>query len=324
ILFVAENDSLFMRVPGPGLYSIGINGTEHVLKTENNLVFFPGEVTFEGGLFLIEYTGNHSLFYLSQSDSGSYLIRRIPFFLSLVPPLIAIIFALLLKEVLVSLFMGVWSGVIILGGLQFDSLYHILLSFWKVVQVHIIQAINDTGHISIIVFSMLIGGMVALISKNGGMAGVVKKLSKYAKDRKSSQLVTWLLGIVVFFDDYANTLVVGNTMRPVTDRYKVSREKLSYLVDSTAAPIAATAFITTWIGAQLAYIQSGITGLDLGSDISPYSLFFSSLQFSYYPFLTIIFMVMLILTGREFGPMYSAEKRALKGLPVSENQQKND
>ena len=324
IEFVAQNDSLFLKTGNHGVYRLHVDGENFYLSSKNNLALFPKPISRQGNLFLIQGEKGYSLFHLSDQGGGKFRIRHIPFFLSILPPLIAIFFALLLKEVLVSLFLGVWSGVLILGGLRFDSLYQILLSVWHVIQIHVVEALTDSGHISIIVFSMLIGGMVALISKNGGMAGVVQKLAKYAKDRRSSQLVTWLLGIVVFFDDYANTLVVGNTMRPITDMYKVSREKLSYLVDSTAAPVAATAFITTWIGAQLAYIQSGISGLELGDNVSPYSIFFSSLQFAYYPFLTIIFMLMIIMTGREFGPMLAAEKRAVQGHVISGQQLRSD
>lgn len=324
IEFVAQNDSLFLKTGDEGVYSIRVDGEKFYMKAHNNRALFPKAMTREGNLFLIQHDQGYALFHLSDLGAGEFRIRHIPFFLSIIPPLVAIFFALLLKEVLVSLFLGVWAGVLILGGLKFDSLYQILFSIWSVIQVHVVEALTDSGHISIIVFSMLIGGMVALISKNGGMAGIVQKLAKYAKDRKSSQMVTWLLGIVVFFDDYANTLVVGNTMRPITDMYKVSREKLSYLVDSTAAPVAATAFITTWIGAQLAYIQSGISGLELGDNVSPYSIFFSSLQFAYYPFLTVIFMVLIILTGKEFGPMVMAEKRAVQGQVMSGQQKHAD
>ena len=125
------------------------------------------------------------------------------------------------------------------------------------------RPLTDSDHVAVILFSMLIGGMVAIISKNGGMAGVVNLLSRYAKDAKSSQLVTWFLGIAIFFDDYANTLIVGNTMRPVTDKHRVSREKLAYIVDSTAAPVAAIAFVTTWVGAELGYIKDAATSLGI-------------------------------------------------------------
>ncbi|MCB0541599.1 MAG: Na+/H+ antiporter NhaC family protein, partial [Bacteroidetes bacterium] len=127
-------------------------------------------------------------------------------------------------------------------------------------------------------------------------------------------MATWFLGIAIFFDDYANTLIVGNTMRPITDKLKISREKLAYLVDSTAAPVAAIGFITTWIGSELVYIKDGISKIPNGANLfgSEYSVFISSLQFMFYPILTLIFMFFLIWKGRDFGPMLKAEQNARK------------
>ena len=211
------------------------------------------------------------IYHISQASSGQYRIRTIPLWMSIIPPLVAIGLALLFKEVILSLFIGIWSGAFIVSGLRFDTM---LYSFWAVVNKYIINALNDTGHLSVIVFSLLIGGMVAIISRNGGMAGVVSSLSKYAKSPRSSQFITWLLGVAIFFDDYANTLIVGNTMRSVTDKFRISREKLAYIVDSTAAPVSAIAFITTWIGAELGYIEGGIAIIDgFDKSLSPYSYF---------------------------------------------------
>jgi Na+/H+ antiporter NhaC len=196
-------------------------------------------------------------------------VRRIPFWLSILPPVVAIALALIFKEVVVSLFAGVWTGAFIAGGLRVDSFYWFFESILSVVQRYVINALADTGHLSVIIFSLLIGGMVAIISKNGGMAGVVIS---------TSQFITWLLGVAIFFDDYANTLIVGNTMRSVTDKFKISREKLAYIVDSTAAPVSAVAFITTWIGAELGYIDSGLKMLDnFEFAVTPYAIFLSSL-----------------------------------------------
>jgi len=231
--------------------------------------------------------------------------------LSVVPPLIAILLALVFKEVIVSLFIGIWAGAFIAGGLRIESLYYFIISIFEVVEKYVVKALANSSHISIIVFSLMIGGMVAIISRNGGMAGVVKSLSRYAKDAKSTQFITWLLGVAIFFDDYANTLIVGNTMRSVTDKFKISREKLAYIVDSTAAPVSAVAFITTWIGAELSYIAdatANLQGFDVG--MTPYALFISSLRYSFYPFLTLIFILILIFTRRDYGPMWKAEHRA--------------
>ncbi len=195
-----------------------------------------------------------------------------------------------------------------------------------------VDSLADTGHISVILFSMLIGGIVALISKNAGMQGVVDLVARRATSAKRGQLVTWFLGIAIFFDDYANTLVVGNTMRSLTDRLRVSREKLSYIVDSTAAPIAAIALITTWIGAELGYIENALQAIESSStqagtsnaltDQSPYAIFLGSLQYAFYPIFTLLFILFLIIQKRDFGPMYRAELDARKnGLNTGSSSQ---
>ncbi|PIY32973.1 MAG: sodium:proton antiporter, partial [Bacteroidetes bacterium CG_4_10_14_3_um_filter_42_6] len=155
---------------------------------------------------------------------------------------------------------------------------------------------------------MIIAATVSVITKNGGMKGVVNQLSRFVTGPRSASFITWLLGIMIFFDDYANTLVVGNTMRPLTDKMKVSREKLAYLIDSTAAPVASIAFVTTWIGAELSYIQDGINQLNL--DESAYGVFFHSLAYSFYPVFTLIFILIIIWKDVDYGPMLKAERRA--------------
>lgn len=244
-------------------------------------------------------------------------ISPLPGWISLIPPLIAIILALVLKEVIISLLIGILFGSIVINVFQYGSL-GILKGFFALIDYYIIDALNDWQHLSVIIFSSLIGGIVAIISRNGGMKGVVHKISLKAKNAKSGQMATYLLGIGIFFDDYANTLVVGNTMRGITDKLRISREKLAYIVDSTAAPIASIAFVTTWIGAELGYIDQGIKDINVKSEIAGvsgisegvYSIFFNSLQYSFYPLLTLAFILMLILKNKDFGPMFKAEKRA--------------
>ena len=232
-----------------------------------------------------------------------------PLWMSILPPLVAILMALLLKEVVSSLFFGILTGTFIMslyGGCgPLEALGGGLL---RVVDTYVVGSLYDADHVRIIVFTLLIGGMVKVITANGGMRGIVSWLSKKARGPRSGQLMTFVMDLCVFFDDYSNTLVVGNTMRPLADKLKISREKLAYIVDSTSAPVVAVAFITTWIGAELSYIQDGIN--NLGLDMSSYSVFFHSLAYSFYPFLTLAFVLMLILSGRDYGPMLKAERKA--------------
>jgi len=236
-------------------------------------------------------------------------ITPIPLWFSVIPPLIAILFALIFKEVFTALFIGILVGTATIFWFQDTALIPaIFKGLFAIIDTYLIESLTERGHMSIIVFSMLIGAMVNIITRNGGMKGIVNILSKYANSPRSGQFITWLLGIAIFFDDYANTLVVGNTMRPVTDKLKISREKLAYIVDSTAAPITAIAFVTTWIGAELSYIQDGINTIGLTE--SAYGIFISSLKYAFYPIFTLIFILILIRKQVDFGPMYHAEKKA--------------
>ena len=241
-----------------------------------------------------------------------------PLWMSVLPPLVAIVMALLIKEVISSLFVGILTGTFLMalyaGQGSAEALGGGLL---RVVDTYVVGSLNDFDHVQIIVFTLLIGGMVRIITANGGMQGVVNWLSRRAKGPCSGQLMTFLMDLCVFFDDYSNTLVVGNTMRPIADKLKVSREKLAYIVDSTSAPVVAVAFVTTWIGAELSYIQDGINVI--GLDMSAYSVFFRSLAYSFYPLLTLGFVLMIILSGRDFGPMLKAERKA-RTASVSEAQ----
>ena len=274
---------------------VTINGEDDTLTFHDGSLVFEMQFSTED-----EYAVHSDLF----SFSGS--VNAIPLWMSILPPLIAILMALVFREVFSALFTGLLVGSTII---YFYAGNNLFIAFFKgifaISEEYIIEALFDTGHLSIIVFSMMIGGMVNLITRNGGMKGVVNRLSKYARTSRSGQFVTWLLGIAIFFDDYANTLVVGNTMRPVTDRLKISRQKLAYIVDSTAAPIAAIAFVTTWIGAELSYIQDGIS--TIGLEKSPYTIFLNSLSYSFYPIFALVFILLLVWKQRDFGPMHKVE-----------------
>ena len=310
-LIVVDDDIVFNASGLDGVGEISINGESSTIDFTKGRGRLDRELDVAGELLLLHPPdGKHQLYYAAKRSDGSVRLRKIPMWLSILPPLIAIVLALIFKEVVVSLFVGIWVGAFIAGGMRLESLYYFVLSFLQVIEKYIIGALNDGGHLSVIIFSLLIGGMVAIISRNGGMAGVVKSLSKYARSPRSAQAITWLLGVAIFFDDYANTLIVGNTMRSVTDKFKISREKLAYIVDSTAAPVAAVAFITTWIGAELGYIDDGISQIAAFENTTPYSIFISSLKYSFYPVLTLSFILMVVYLKRDFGPMLKAEQRA--------------
>lgn len=248
----------------------------------------------------------------------------IPLWWSIAPPLLAILCALLFKEVLTALLSGLLLGTAIMGAYA-DGARGVLEGFFHIVDTYLLGALNDSGHLSVLVFSMVIGGIVALITKNGGMQGVVNRMVRFAHTTRRAQWATWLLGIAIFFDDYANTLVVGNTMRPITDKLHISRAKLAYIVDSTAAPVSAIAFVTTWIGAELGYIQQGVNSINAGGTViaeGVYAIFLHSLAYSFYPLLTLFFIFYLIYSRRDYGPMFAVEYKARRAAHRPEQQVK--
>lgn len=241
--------------------------------------------------------------------------------ISLLPPLVAIGLALITREVVLSLFAGIWIGALFL--MSFNPFGATSQSLDVLV-----NSMVNADHVAIIVFSLLLGGMVGVMSRGGGTQGVVDILGKFASTRKRGQIFSWLSALFIFFDDYANTLIRGNALRPMTDRLNISREKLAYIVDSTAAPLAVSAIVTTWIGFEITQIQGALSGLaeqttdaalatqlQAGAD-NAFTIFFHSVPYLFYPILALGFVLMTIIMKREFGPMLNAERRAASGNGV--------
>ncbi|MDW7669275.1 MAG: Na+/H+ antiporter NhaC family protein [Bacillota bacterium] len=222
--------------------------------------------------------------------------------LSLIPPLLAIALAFITKQVILSLFLGIFSGVMMLYN------YNPFISFLRTLDTYILGSLADGWNAGIIIFTLSIGGMVGIIGKMGGTKAIAEALSKRAKDARSAQLATTLMGILVFFDDYANTLIVGPTMRPLTDKMNVSREKLAYIVDSTAAPVAGMAFISTWIGYEIGLISDVFT--TMGVEGNFFMVFIRTIPYAFYNIFTLVLIYNLILQRKDYGPMYDAEVRA--------------
>lgn len=248
--------------------------------------------------------------------------RFLPGWLSLVPPLLAIVLALIFREVVVSLFAGVWLGAFFWTG--FDPLSSLL----RVADTFALPALADADHAAIVIFSLLIGGMVGVIGRNGGTFGIVDRLAPYATTPRRGMLATYAQGLAIFFDDYANTLIVGNTMRPVTDRLRISREKLAYIVDSTAAPISSVVLVSTWVGYEISLISDGLKAAATAvatdnpalsqrlAEASAFNVFIDTIPYRFYPLLALAFVLFVIVLQRDFGPMREAEARAASGAGV--------
>jgi len=259
---------------------------------------------------VIEDIGAVEIVAVADSESATAQLRVLPGWISLMPAFLAIAVALAIRNVVPALLLGLWLGA---TALQSFSPIGAGKGLMDTFAVFIVNALANPDHAAIIAFSMMIGGMVGIITRNGGMGSVVRMIVSRAKTAVGGQVAVWFMGLMIFFDDYANTLVVGNTARPITDHLKISREKLAYIVDSTAAPVVCIALITTWIGYEVSLIDDALQGIDQLSHIAAYTVFLHSIPYSFYPILAVTFVLIVSSTGRDIGPMYAAELRARQG-----------
>ena len=219
---------------------------------------------------------------------------------SLVPPVVAIVLALITKEVYSSLFLGILVGGVIYAGFNFETtIVHVFSDGF-------VNSVADSYNIGILIFLVMLGAMVAMMNKAGGSAAFGKWAVKHIKGRVGAQLATIALGVMIFVDDYFNCLTVGSVMRPVTDKHNVSRSKLAYLIDSTAAPICIIAPISSWAAAVAGFAKG--SGAESGM-----SLFVSAIPFNFYALLTIVMMIFLAVSGMDYGPMKKHEENAKNG-----------
>ena len=290
-------------LPEGASVQLAVGGETHTMTAD-----VDGNASFED--VVIANAGNVEVVASSGAETASKELRVIPGWVSVLPAVLAIAIALTLRNVIPALLLGLWVGATALQSFTLEGAGRGLLDSF---QVFVTGAIADFDRASIILFTMMIGGMVGIITRNGGMASIVRSIVSRAKTAIGGQVAVWLMGLMIFFDDYSNTLVVGNTARSLTDHLNVSREKLAYIVDSTAAPVACIALITTWIGYQIGLVDQALGSIDELSDVQAFSVFIHSIPYSFYPILAIIFVLMISASGLDFGPMYKAEVRARNG-----------
>ncbi len=287
-----------------------------ILNQKNGTVLFSDSLRIDAGqpeLLIIpgieiKESGKTTLSIRLGKYGKSVNSRALPAFLSILPPLLAILLALITRQVIVALFFGIWMGV------TFMYDYNPLLGFLHTLDGYIVNALASGERISILIFSLVLGGMVGVISRSGGTQGIVRRLSRLATTARMGQLATWAMGVLIFFDDYANTLIVGNTMRPLSDKLRISREKLSYLVDSTAAPVANIAIISTWIGYEISLINQSFNAL--GVTDNAYITFLKTIPYNFYPVYALVFGFLIAFLMRDFGSMYRAEIRTRRSGAV--------
>lgn len=226
-------------------------------------------------------------------------------FWALVPPIIAIVLALITKEVYSSLFIGILAGGLIYSNFNFEK------TVVHVFKEGFIDSVADSYNIGIIIFLVLLGALVAMMNKTGGSAAFGRWAAKHIKTTLGAQLATIALGVLIFIDDYFNCLTVGSVMRPVTDAKKISREKLSYLIDATAAPVCIIAPISSWAAAVAGFAKGA--GAESGM-----SLFVRAIPFNFYALLTIVMMIFIAVSKFDYGPMKKFEAQARMGKAIEE------
>lgn len=236
--------------------------------------------------------------------------------LTLLPPVLAVLLAFLTGDVILSLLAGVVAGAAMLTALTGDGVLY--ATFHRAV-ISIVDTSTDWENVRVLLLCVCVGGMEGVIRYSGGFETTARVLSKRLRSPRKVNLISQLFCILFFFDDYANALISGPVLTPVTDKAGVSREKLSYIVDSTAAPLAGIAIISSWVAVEVSVIQEGLDVI--GADASAFQIFLGSIPYCFYCIFALAFVLLLTILGREYGPMLEAERRARKGQPLKQGTQ---
>jgi Na+/H+ antiporter NhaC len=221
--------------------------------------------------------------------------------ISLLPALFAIVLTLVSRQVLLSLFTGIWIGATILVG------WNPIGGAAQSLQL-VINSVTASFNSKLLLFTFLSGAMLGMIFLSGGMNALAQRIISRVQTRRQAELGTSVLGMLIFVDSYASTMITGSVMRPITDQFDISREKLAYLLDSTTSPVVSVAVVSTWVGFEVGLIRDQFT--QLGIDQSAFVVFLQSIPFRFYSLLAVVLVFVLVFTGWNFGPMKRAERRA--------------
>lgn len=286
-----------MSAPGRALFMVFLLLRNYLLKKKGHEKMKSRKKTLWGALAFLCILMCSAITAFAADEAAKYVPDMYATFWGLIPPVVAIILALITKEVYSSLFVGILIGGLFYSGFQFER------TVTHVFQDGIVGVLSNAYNVGILVFLVILGIMVCMMNKAGGSAAFGRWASVHIKSRAGAQLATVALGVLIFIDDYFNCLTVGSVMRPVTDKHNISRAKLSYLIDATAAPICIIAPISSWAAA--------VTGFVEGED--GFSIFIRAIPYNYYALLTIVMMIVCVLLKIEYGPMKLHEDNAIKG-----------
>ena len=295
-----QDTPFFVGLRGNGPYEVSVDGQ----VVDRGVLSGQSKVPLR-----ISTTGETRVVVSLAGSRTSALLRVLPAWTSLIPAASAILLAIFFRHVLLALVFGVWCGAFLVHG------YSPINASARLLDTNLVLAIADRDHASVLLFSLLLGGMLGLIARSGGAHGLARWATTKASNRRRGQLWTWFLGLLIFFDDYANSLLVGASMRPVTDRLRISREKLAYLVDATAAPVASLALVSSWVAVEVGYIGDQFRYLGIEKD--PYLTFVETIPYRFYPILMLMLVAWVGFRDRDFGPMLTAERRAVHDGLVS-------
>lgn len=233
-------------------------------------------------------------------------------FISLIPTILVIVLAWRTKQVMMSIITGIFVGATIING------YNPLTGILRTFDHYIVESIADSWNVSILVLNFAFGGMIAIMAKSGGMGSLSNTLANRAKNVKNTQFSIWILGIIIYFDEIFNILIIGNAMKPVTDRFRISREKLAYLIDTTGSAVASLVPLSTWIAYEVGLIRDSYAAMNV--DVNAFTLLVKSIPYRFYSIFVILIPLIILFSKREFGPMYNAELRTRKtGKVIGDN-----
>ncbi|RXJ87385.1 Na+/H+ antiporter NhaC family protein [Arcobacter sp. CECT 8985] len=241
---------------------------------------------------------------------------------TLLPPAVAIVLAFITRNVIFSLFIGIFTGTFMVNVVE-TNVFNALVNGFVDMVSKMIGSMADSWNAGIILQVLTIGGLIAVITKMGGARAIAQKLATKAKSPASAQIYTWLMGFFIFFDDYANSLIIGPIMRPVTDKLRIAREKLAFIIDATAAPIAGIALISTWIGYEISLIKDAYSMIGQ-PDINAYAIFVDTIPYRFYNILMLAFVFFTAYFLREFGPMHKAAVRASSTGKVTKSKKQEE
>lgn len=300
---VDEQNRLLADYSGQGRISglaVAGSDSEEDSGTDLDIRFADGVLQVtppDGSSHLFVVSGTLTL--TTEQTEWTFQVHQRPAWLRLLPPVLAICLAVLLKDVIVSLILAILSGCLLYYPLTDVSLA--IPVFCEVM----VRQVADFDHASVILFTLLLGAMTGLMNDSGGTGAAIERLTRVARTRRRGMALTWLMGLLVFFDDYANTMLIGGAMRPLSDRLKFSRAKLAFLIDSTAAPIAGLA-ISTWTAFEIDQVAAGFEAAGIEGNAADF--FWSTIPYRFYPLLMIVVVGTIAISGRDFGAMLRAER----------------